>query len=435
MTRIALSPVTAVICNDAFETIEDATIHIENGRISYVGRAENAPLFEAEESIGGAHLVALPGLVNAHTHAAMTLLRGYADDMALEAWLQTKIWPFEAHLDGADVYAGTRLACAEMLLGGTTCCADMYHFYADGTRALIESGMRAVPGGVLLGFLPEAPRRIANAISFAREYSMAGDGRITPALAPHSLYTCDENHWRAMIDGARELGCLLHTHAAETRREIADVTAQWGAPPIQTLKNIGALELPLLAAHCVHLQENEFDILRESGARVAHNPTSNLKLASGFAPVETFLARGIVTCLGTDGTASNNDLDMWEEMRLAALLPKALSGDATAVSAQEALLMATRNGARSLNLEQEIGSLEVGKKADIVLMNFDKAHLTPRHNVVSHLVYAAKASDVHSVLVDGRVLVRAGELTQLDGAEIRAEANTRARRLVQAARN
>jgi 5-methylthioadenosine/S-adenosylhomocysteine deaminase len=198
------------------------------------------------------------------------------------------------------------------------------------------------------------------------------------------------------------------------------------------LKNIGALEGPLQAAHCVHLDENDLDILQQSGARVAHNPTSNLKLASGFAPVEKFLSRGIVTSLGTDGAASNNDLDMWEEMRLSALLHKATTGDATAVSAQQALLMATQNGARSLNLGDQIGSLEVGKKSDIVLMNFDKPHLMPRHNVVSHLVYAAKASDVDTVIVDGRVLVRGGQCTQMDAAQICAEANERAARLVQA---
>ncbi len=431
--RIALCPVTAVTCDDDFRVLDDAAIHIENGRISYVGKAQNAPPFAPDETLGGEHLVALPGLVNAHTHAAMTLLRGYADDMSLEAWLQTKIWPFEAHLQADDVYWGTLLACAEMLLGGTTACADMYHFYRDGVRALTESRMRAVAGGVLLGFLPEPERRIQNAIAFAREFSGSANGRISSALAPHSLYTCDENQWRAMIAGAREIGCLLHTHAAESQREIADVRAAWGDTPIRVLDALGALQTPLLAAHCVHVDAEEIEILARSGARVAHNPTSNLKLASGFAPVEKFLSRGVATCLGTDGTASNNDLDMWEEMRLSALLHKATSGDATAVSARQALLMATRNGAQSLGLD-ETGSLKTGKKADIVLMDFDKAHLTPRHNVVSHLVYAAKASDVHSVLVDGEILVRNGRLTQLDLEEIVAQSRQRAARLVVAAR-
>lgn len=428
--RIALCPVTAVTCDDEFRVLENAAIHAENGRITFVGKMDDAPPFEADETIGGAHLVALPGLVNAHTHAAMTLLRGYADDMALESWLQTKIWPFESHLDGDDVYWGTLLACLEMLRGGTTCCADMYHFYAHGARAFIESKMRAVPGGVLLGFLPEPERRIQKAIDFVREFSGAGNGRITPCLAPHSLYTCNQAQWRLMLDGARDLNCLVHTHTSETRREVEDVRAQWGDTPIRVLERIGALDQSFQAAHCVHVDDEEIEILASKGAHVAHNPTSNLKLASGFAPVEKFLARGVVASLGTDGTASNNDLDMWEEMRLAALLHKATTGDATAVSAQQALLMATRWGAQALGLGEEIGSLEVGKKADIVLIDFDKPHLTPRHNVVSHLVYAAKAGDVDTVLVDGEVLLRRGHFTQLDSAEICAQANRRAARLV-----
>jgi len=439
MTNIALTPVTAVTCNDAFEVLDNAAIHIADGRITYIGPAADAPPFEADETIGGPHLVALPGLVNTHTHSAMTLLRGYADDMALEPWLHEKIWPFEAHLSGDDVYHGTLLAIVEMLRGGTTCFADMYHFYEDGVRAMIETGIRACPGGVLLGFLPEPERRIANAISFVRNFSGAGDGRITPFLAPHSLYTCNREQWSAMIDGARELGAPITTHVSETKREVADVTAQWGASPVQTLFEIGALDGPLVAAHCVHLDDRDIEIMsrRDSDGgtyfRVAHNPISNLKLASGFAPVPRLLQEGVTIGVATDSTASNNTLDMWEEMRIAALIHKATSGDPTAISAREALLMATREGARCLNLGHEIGSLEVGKKADVLLMDFDKPHLTPRHNVVSHLVYAANSSDVDTVLVDGEILVRGREFTRLDAARICADASAAAQRLVKAA--
>lgn len=430
MTRIALLPSVAVTCNALFETIEQAAIHIEDGRIVYIGAASSRPPFDANETLGGDHLVALPGLVNTHTHAAMTLLRGYADDMPLESWLQNKIWPLEANLTTEDVYTGTLLACAEMLRGGTTTCADMYFFYRDGVRAFLESGMRAVVGGVLLGILPNPEKRIADALSFAREYSNANAGRITASLAPHSLYTCTREHWQPMLDGAREIGCLLHTHLQETERELHDVAAMWGTTPIKALHEMGALEMPLQGAHCVHLDERDLEIMASTRMRVAHNPTSNLKLASGFAPLQIFVERGIETGIATDGAASNNDLDMWEEMRLAALLAKGVTRDATAVSAQQALQMATIGGARCLNLDNEIGSLEVGKKADILLMNFDKPHLAPRHNVVSHLVYAAKASDVDTVLVDGRVLVRGGEFTQLDSARVCHEAQRCATRLV-----
>jgi 5-methylthioadenosine/S-adenosylhomocysteine deaminase len=438
MPRIALAPVTAVTCNGAFEVLENAAIHIEDSRIVYVGAMENAPPFDAETTIGGEHLVAIPGLVNAHTHAAMTLQRGYADDMALEPWLHEKIWPFEMNQDADDIYWGTLLAIAEMLRGGTTCFADMYFFYERGAQAMIESGIRACPSAVLLGFLPNADEKIANGAAFIREYNGAGDGRITPFFGPHSLYTCNREQWEKIIKAARELNVPIHTHVAETHREVADVTAQWGAPPIQALHNIGALEGPLLAAHCVYPEPGDIELMLGNGdgtsaLRVAHNPTSNLKLASGFAPIPEYLKAGITVGLGPDGTASNNNLNMWEEMRLAALLHKGTSGDPTAVSAQQALLMATREGARCLNLENEVGTLEIGKRADIVLVDFDKPHLYPRHNVVSHLVYAAGAGDVDTVLVNGEVLLKQGKLTRMDEKQICAQAQRCANRLVKAA--
>ena len=433
MPRILLSPVTAVTCNDAFEIIENAAIHIENGRIIFVGKAENAPPFAADETIGGEHLVAMPGLVNTHTHSAMTLLRGYADDMALEPWLQTKVWPFEGNLTQDDVHWGTLLAIAEMLRGGTTTFADMYFFYEEGARAITQSGIRACPGAVFLGFLPEPEKRLANAKQFVSDYKGAADGRITPFFAPHSLYTVNSDQWQTIIGWARELNAPIQTHVAETRREVEDVTKQWGQSPVQTLEKIGALEGPLLAAHCVHPNEADLDIMARRDFRVAHNPTSNLKLASGFAPVPEMLKRGIKVSLGTDGTASNNNLDMWEEMHLAALIHKATTSDPTAISAQEALLMATREGARCLSLEHEIGSLQTGKKADVVLVDFDAPHLTPCFNVVSHLVYAAQAGDVHSVIVDGKVLLRERRFTQLDTQEIAARCRESSGRLAELA--
>jgi 5-methylthioadenosine/S-adenosylhomocysteine deaminase len=357
-------------------------------------------------------------------------LRGYADDMALEPWLQTKIWPFERHLRAEDVYWGTSLAIVEMLRSGTTTFGDMYFHYHEGARAISESGIRACPGGVLLGFLPEPEKRIVAAIEFVREYSGADHHRITPVLAPHSLYTCTRPQWETLVAAAHELGVLIHTHASETQREVADVTRDWGATPIQTLHNLGALERGVLAAHCVHLNEADLDIMKHEDLRVAHNPTSNLKLASGFAPVPEFLKRNIVTGLATDGAASNNNLNIWQEMRLAALIHKGTSGDPTAVSAAEVLQMATVGGARCLNLENEIGSLEAGKKADILLLDFDKPHLTPRHNVVSHLVYAAQSSDVDTVIVDGRVLVRGGQFVSLDATCIQSRAQECASRLL-----
>lgn len=437
MSEILLLPGYAVTCDDAFAVLANPAIHMSGGRIAYIGPRETAPPFSPQETIAGEHLVALPGMVNAHTHAAMTLMRGYADDMALEPWLQEKIWPFEKNLGAQDVYRGTLLAIVEMLRGGTTTFADMYFFYEEGTRAVLESGMRCCPGAVLLGFLPQPEERIARGREFVRDFMHEGDGRITPFFAPHSLYTCDEAQWRQIIAHARELNAIIHTHASETQREVADVSAQWGASPLQSLDRIGALEGPLLAAHCVYLDERDHEIAARinpdgrSFLRVAHNPTSNMKLASGFAPIPRFLRDGVTVAMGPDGVASNNRLDMWEEMRLAALLHKGRTGDPTAVSAQEALLMATREGARALNL-LDVGTLEAGMKADVVLVDFDKPHLYPRHNIVSHLVYAAKSSDVDTVLVDGEVLLRGGDFTRLDAPRICAQAEESARRLAEA---
>ena len=428
--KILLSPVTAVTCDADFRVIENAAIHVENGRISYVGARENAPNFDADETIGGDNLVAMPGLINTHTHAAMTLVRGYADDMALEPWLQQKIWPYEANLQARHVYKGTQLAAAEMIRGGTTTCVDMYFYYDEGARAFAESGMRAAPCATLLGFLPDADEKIASGIRWAREWRGAADGRITPMLAPHSLYTCTRAQWEKIIVGARENNLQITTHVSETRRENADVAASWGASPIQSLHQIGALEQPLLAAHCVYTDPRDREIMASTPFFVAHNPQSNLKLASGIAPVDDYRARGIGVGLATDGAASNNNLDMWEELRLAATLHKATSGDATMISARQALQMATIDGARCLGLADQIGSIETGKKADIVLVDFDKPHLTPRHNVVSHLVYAAGASDVCGVMVDGNWLLKNGEWQTLDVKEICATSEAMARELV-----
>ena len=431
--KTLLSPVTAVPCDAASRVIEDAAIHVENGRISYIGPRAQAPTFAPDETVGGAHLVAMPGLINTHTHAAMTLVRGYADDMALEPWLHQKIWPYEANLEARHVYKGTQLAIAEMIRGGTTCFADMYFFYEEGTRAGIESGIRAAPSAVLLGFLPDAETKIRDGIAWANAHKGAGNGRITPMLSPHSLYTCNRAQWEQVIAGAQENNLRIATHVSETQRENADVRAQWGASPIQSLHQIGALETPLLAAHCVYTDERDREIMAQTPFFVAHNPQSNLKLASGIAPVADYRARGICVGLGPDGTASNNNLDMWEELRLAATLHKAATLDPTTISAAQALQMATLDGARCLGLENEIGSLEVGKKADIVLVDFDKPHLTPRHSVVSHLVYAVMASDVSSVMVDGKWLLKNGEWQTLDVQEICATAGQMARELVERA--
>lgn len=428
-----IGPLTVVTCDDSRRIIPDGVLHIGGDRLEFVGPVSEAPPFEADEDVRQSGLVAIPGLINTHTHAAMTLLRGFADDMSLEQWLHQKIWPFEAHLDGAAVYLGTMLAAMEMLLGGTTCMVDMYHHYEDGSRAMIESGIRACPGGVLLGFLPEPERRIEQALLFVEQYRGAGNGRITPMVAPHSLYTCNREQWLAMADGAVRLGVPLHTHLAETRHEVANTREQWGGSPVEALIEAGATRVPVLAAHCVWLDAVDRELMgttrTSTGApslRVLLNPTSNLKLASGFAPLGDYLHDGIPAGLATDGAASNNNLDMWQEIHLTALVHKAVAGDPTVVTAEEALSLATNEAARCLGLENEIGSLVAGKKADVVLVDMNRPHLTPCHHVVSNLVYSAGAGDVHSVWVDGERLVQEGRLTRLDAPAIMQEVRTMA---------
>lgn len=430
--KIALFPSVAVGCNADFQTIDKPAIHIENGRFMFVGPRHQAPVFQADETIESEHLVAMPGLINTHTHAGMTLLRGYADDLPLEVWLQSKIWPFEANLSEDDVFWGTMLACAEMIRGGTTTFCDMYFHENRGVEAALQSGLRMCPGAVLLGFLPNANEKIARARDFLRDWR--AHELITPFLAPHSLYTCDQSQWEQLVKIAREENAIISTHASETRREVADVTAQWGQSPIQTLHKIGALDGHLLAAHCVFTDEIDRDIMAQTPFFVSHNPQSNLKLASGIAPVEDYLKRGICVGLAPDGAASNNRLDVWQEMRLAATLHKATTGDATTVSALQALKMATIDGARCLGLDSQIGTLESGKRADLVLVDFDKPHLTPRHNIVSHLVYAASSSDVDSTLVNGRFLLRGGRFQKMDVRQVQRECEARGQNLAGKAR-
>ncbi len=430
--KIALFPLAAVGCGPNFDTIANPAIHIENDRFVYVGPREGAPYFEADETLESEHLVAMPGLINTHTHAGMTLLRGYADDMALEPWLRTKIWPFEANLSGDDVFVATLLACAEMIRGGTTTFCDLYFHERRGVEAAIQSGLAMCPGAVLLGFLPGADEKIRQTRDFLRDFR--GHELINPFLAPHSLYTCEANQWEQLIAIAREEKAIITTHIAETRREVADVTEKWGQSPVQTLKKIGALDGHLLAAHCVYTDETDREIMAQTPFFVAHNPQSNLKLASGIAPVADYLKRGITVGLAPDGTASNNNLDMWEEMRLAATLHKAATLDATAVSAEQALKMATIEGARCLGLGAQTGSLEAGKRADLVLVDFDKPHLYPRHNITSLLVYSAGAGDVHSTLVNGQFLLRNGQFQTLDVGKIQSDCERRANELAGKAR-
>ncbi len=421
---------TLVTVNTDNEVIDDGFLLIEGAHLTAIGpmSALDSGACQAVEIIDAAGYVVTPGLINAHTHAAMVLMRGYFDDQPLMPWLQKGIWPLEARmfergLAEDAVYAGTRLAIAEMLLGGTTCFNDMYHSFGAAARAIVETGIRAIPSGVVLGIFPDALSRFERTVTECRDWQGAGDGRLTVKLAPHAVYSCDPPLLRRVRAAAEQLSVGLHTHLSETPWEVQEIESRHGKSPVALLDDLGLFDLPMIAAHCVHVTDADLEILCRKNVAVAHNPTSNLKLASGIAPVARFLREGLTVGVGTDGAASNNNLDQLEEVRLAALLAKGSRLDATAVDAVTALRMATIEGARALGLDATIGSLEVGKLADVVLWDFQRPHLTPRHNVVSNLIYAAQASDADTVIVNGEVLVQHRQLTRLDLAEVASEAN------------
>jgi len=405
---------------------------IRDTDIAGIWPSAQSPQVEAEHTLHANGMVAIPGLINAHTHCAMTLLRGHADDMPLMSWLKERIWPFEMKLEEEDVYWGTLLGIAEMIRGGVTCFNDMYHYFEASARAVLDSGIRANVSGVLLAFLPDAQQRLEHAIEFAQEWRDKGDGRLATMLGPHAPYTCPNHHLARVIQGAHEAGVGIHIHVAETKQEVQDSLRDFGQTPVARLREIGLLEVsPVLAAHCVHLTKADIATLVEKRVGISHNPGSNMKLASGTAPIPRLLEVGAIVGLGTDGPASNNNLDIIEEARLAALVHKLESGDPTLITARQALEMATRGGARALGIADRVGQLKVGMKADIALLDFQQPHLFPPHDVISHLVYAARGGDVRAVFVNGQPLMLDRKLQTVDEQEIFGQVTARLKRLTQ----
>ena len=386
-----------------------------DGAITYVGPADRlSPANVPDTRIDGSGCLLLPGFVNVHTHAAMTLFRGAADDMPLDPWLKEKIWPAEAKLTEDDVYWGTLLGCAEMIRAGVTCFNDMYHLPRVGTRAALDCGIRMCPSGVLLGIVPNAEDMFIEATDFAREFAARDDLCVHPMLGPHAPYTVPRELMERVIAAAEEIGVPVHIHVAETEANVAASMEAHGKRPVQALDEIGLFEVDVLGAHCVHLDDRDIEIIAEKGVGVAHCPGSNLKLASGIARTRDLLAAGARVGVGTDGCGSNNNLDLLEEARLAALIAKVDTGDPTAVPADAALQMATLGGARAIFLDHCIGSLEAGKRCDCILVDLDAPHMHPRHSLVSHMIYAAQSEDVRDTIVNGKVLMRDRELLTVD---------------------
>ncbi|WP_150273599.1 amidohydrolase [Paenibacillus tepidiphilus] len=395
---------------------------IENDLITYIGEERPEPA-DGTVSVDGSRLLFMPGLVNTHGHAAMSLLRGYGDDMVLQSWLQDKMWPMEAKFTGDDVYWGTALSVLEMLKGGTTTFLDMYDHMDRVAEVTERSGIRAVLMRGVIGLCPEDVQnaKLAEAVQFARDWHGKADGRITAMISPHAPYTCPPDYFMKFVQAAHDLDLPMHTHMSETRHEVEQNAADYGLRPVAHLEKLGMFTRPSLVAHGVHLNDEEIAILARHNVGVSHNPGSNLKLASGVARVPELLKAGVKVSLGTDGAASNNNLDMFEEMRLAALIHKGVSGDPTAVPAPKALLMATQYGAESVFLDK-VGRLAAGMKADFIAIDIDQPHLLPRTDLLSHAVYSANAADVKHVWVDGKQVVKDRVCLTLDEEEIRRKA-------------
>ncbi len=404
--------------------VEAANIHVSGDKISEISKGEVA----GENMIDGYGKFATPGLVNAHTHASMTLLRSYSDDKALMDWLQKDIWPIEAKMKRRDIYWGAALAAVEMIKSGTTAFADMYGPCMEEVAKVVEeSGLRGSLSRGIIGFA-DGEKKLAENVELYKNWHGAANGRITVMFGPHAIYTCPPDFLKKVAAEAEKLNAEIHMHMNETRGEIEESIKNYGKRPFEVVAETGLLDLGMLAAHCVHLSEEEIKIIKDKKVRVAHNPGSNMKLASGISPVTKLLAEGVKVALGTDGASSNNNLDMLEETRLAALLAKVDTLNPLAVPAAQALQMATEFGAEALGLKN-IGRLEKGYKADIVLWDMNGAQWQPNYNPVSLLVYSANASAVDTVIADGKILMENRELKTLDEEKIKAKFAICAKRL------
>ena len=425
-----------VLTMDAGFTIHRAgAVAVAGDTIAAVGPAALA--YEAGETVDCRGRVIMPGLINAHTHVPMTLLRGLADDLRLDVWLMGYVMPVERAFVSPDfVRLGTRLACAEMIRSGITCFADMYYFEHTIAEATAAAGMRALCAQTVLRFPTPDASSYEESLALARDFIQHWRGHplIVPGPAPHAPYTCTPEILRACAELAVEFDVPLQIHLSETVLEVDDSRRLNGMPVVPWVKKHRLFDAKVLAAHCVHVDDGEIRALKNANAGVAHNPTSNMKLAAGFAPVARMLELGVNVGIGTDGAASNNDLDMFEEMRLAALVAKGTSGDPTAIPARTALAMATRIGAHAMHLGDVTGSLEAGKRADLIVLDLDRLHNVPAFGhdsggVYSQIVYAAKSTDVVDVMCNGRWLMRDRVLLTLDEDELRAAAREAAVRV------
>ena len=397
--------------------INNGYIGIDGDRIVYISdKAPEKSLFDNAEIMDGKDGIAMPGLVNAHTHSAMTLLRNYANDMPLEKWLFENIIPREGQLTGEDIYRGALLGIAEMIKSGTTTFADMYLHMDEIARAVTETGIRAnlSRGPITSGVRGNGLTVDTNAyLDYKKRWDNSADGRIKVCMEIHSVYLFDEPSIREAASLAKSTNSRIHIHLSETKNELETSIGKYGLKPIEACEKFGVFEVPVIAAHCVHLGDDEINILKKYNVNPVHNPSSNLKLGSGVARIPEMLEKGLNVCLGTDGAASNNNLDMMEEMHIASLLHKGVNLDPLCVSAGDTIKMATANGARALGFS-DTGILKEGMKADIIILDTNKVHLRPLYNPQAAAVYSAQGSDVDTVIVNGKLLMKDRELLTID---------------------
>lgn len=401
--------------------LENVDIQIVDNKISYIGPEKSG--FTPDKIIDGKGKIAIPGLINAHTHLGMSLMRNYADDLDLMTWLQDEIWPFEAKLGREDIYYASKLSMIELIKSGCTAFVDMYFEMDRVADAALEIGIRGV---ITPGYIEDdnSENRIKNYKSVFEKYNDK-DGLIKVMIAPHSPYTVGKEHLIKLLELAKELNTGLHIHLSETGIEVENARRDFGKSPIAYVNELGLFDVQTIAAHCVHIDEDDMKILADKNVYVVHNPSSNLKLASGFAKVDKMMEMGVKVALGTDGASSNNNLNMFEEMHIASLLAKAVSNDPKALDAYATLEMATLSGAEAIGMGQVLGSLEEGKLADIAIIDLNKTHLVPANNKISMIVYAAQASDVDTVIINGNVVMENRNIIGVDEASIIEEVNKR----------
>lgn len=409
---IILKNILALLPEGDTDVLRETDLYIEDKRITAIG--EKPEGFLEEKVIDGKDKLVIPGLVNCHTHSYMSFMRNVADDLSFMDWLFGSIDPIEQQMTDEDTYWGACLAIIEMMKSGTTCFNDMQMNIHQTTRAVKESGMRAVISRGLVGSGNDEAGQMRLRQAYEERDAAADCDRLSFMLGPHAPYTCDDGFMRIVSEEAKKNHMRIHVHLSESESEIAQIKEKYGCSPIEMADKNGLFDVPAIAAHCVQITDSDMDILKEKNVSVVTNPASNMKLGNGFAPVPEMLEKGINVCLGTDGAASNNSLNLFHEMSLLALIHKGVKRTPQCISAKENIRIATINGAKALGLEKEIGSIEVGKKADLAILNLNTPSLTPRNNLIAGLSYSANGSEVETVIIDGKITMENRKILTMD---------------------